>query len=55
MHRTLPCAILYVWERSATKGEGHDRIGGGGGGRAEMERRMITGAFMRGLQAETLS
>ena len=48
MHRTLSCAILYLWERAPTKGEGHDRSGRGGISRAEFERRLIN----RSLQEE---
>jgi len=40
MHRTLPCAILYLWERAATKGE-RAMTEASGGSRAEWERRLI--------------
>jgi Nitrile hydratase, alpha chain len=42
MHRTLPCAILYLWDRPATKGERDmTQASGGTGSRAEWERRLI--------------
>jgi hypothetical protein len=49
MHRTLLRAILYVWERAATKGErAMSEAAAGGGARAELERRLI----QRSLQDE---
>ena len=53
MHRTLPCAILYLWERAATKGEDHDRSERWQP-RAELERKLIQrsledGAFRQRL------
>jgi hypothetical protein len=36
----LPCAILYLWERAATKGE-RAMTEASGGSRAEWERRLI--------------
>ena len=52
MHRTLLRAIIYVWERTPTKGERamSEAAAGGGarGARAELERRLI----QRSLQDE---
>jgi hypothetical protein len=50
MHRTLQRAILYLWERAATKGErAMTEAAGGGISRAEFERGLI----QRSLQDET--
>jgi Nitrile hydratase, alpha chain len=50
MHRTLQRAILYLWERAATKGErAMTEAAGGGISRAEFERGLI----QRSMQDET--
>ena len=46
----MPCAILYLWEWAATKGErAMTEAGGGAISRAEFERRLI----QRSLEDET--
>src|SRR5215217_8227380 len=42
MHRTVLRAIIYLWERAATKGERDmTEAAAGGSARAEMERRLV--------------
>jgi hypothetical protein len=42
MHRTVLCAIIYLWERAQSEGrEGHERSISRRGTRAEMERTLV--------------